>query len=324
MGDTGYVYAVARIRVKEKNLLSDSDIGMMTGMKDEKEIMDYLAGKGWGDGDPGSMDRDEFLACEEEKDLQLIKELKVPDSIFSVLSYPKRFHNLKAVIKDLCTEEAPGGLTYPLEGFEEDRLKGIISERRFKELPEYMQKVAEEAYDSLLETGDGQRCDIMIDKACLEAMRDAGKASGSRLLERYEEETVAVTDIKIAFRALRAGKDREFLEEALAECSSFDRDALINAASSGEESMMEFLYGNGYGEGADAIKESPFAFEKWCDDRVIDSLRPQKTNSLSEGPVIAYYLARENEIKTVRMILTAKANGFSEESIRERMRKMYG
>ena len=41
------------------------------------------------------------------------------------------------------------------------------------------------------------------------------------------------------------------------------------------------------------------------------------------GPIIAYYLARQNEIKTVRIILTAKANGFSEEATRERVREMY-
>ena len=37
----------------------------------------------------------------------------------------------------------------------------------------------------------------------------------------------------------------------------------------------------------------------------------------------AYVLARENEIKTVRIILSGKQNGFSEESIRERVREMY-
>jgi V/A-type H+-transporting ATPase subunit C len=34
-------------------------------------------------------------------------------------------------------------------------------------------------------------------------------------------------------------------------------------------------------------------------------------------------VARENEIKTARIILTAKQNGFPEDSIRERIREMY-
>ena len=35
---------------------------------------------------------------------------------------------------------------------------------------------------------------------------------------------------------------------------------------------------------------------------------PQKYNSFSVGPLFAYLLARENEIKTVRIILTGKLN----------------
>ena len=45
---------------------------------------------------------------------------------------------------------------------------------------------------------------------------------------------------------------------------------------------------------------------------------------MGSGPVVAYYLARQNEIRTVRIIVTAKENGFPEETIRERVRKMYG
>ena len=38
---------------------------------------------------------------------------------------------------------------------------------------------------------------------------------------------------------------------------------------------------------------------------------------------LAYLLARQNEIKTVRIILTGKQNEFPDEAIRERIREMY-
>ena len=49
----------------------------------------------------------------------------------------------------------------------------------------------------------------------------------------------------------------------------------------------------------------------------------EKYNSFSAGPILAYFLARENEIKTVRIILTGKLNNLSDDYIRERLRKMY-
>ena len=66
-----------------------------------------------------------------------------------------------------------------------------------------------------------------------------------------------------------------------------------------------------------------FAFERWCDNQVIRTIQPQKYNPFSVGPLVAYVLARENEIKTVRIILSGKQNGLPEESIRERVREMY-
>ena len=56
----------------------------------------------------------------------------------------------------------------------------------------------------------------------------------------------------------------------------------------------------------------------------MSGLMGEKHNTMGSGPVVAYYLARQNEIRTVRIIVTAKENGFPEETIRERVRKMYG
>jgi V/A-type H+-transporting ATPase subunit C len=55
----------------------------------------------------------------------------------------------------------------------------------------------------------------------------------------------------------------------------------------------------------------------------METIRPQLYNSFSLGPLVAYVLARENEIKTVRIILTGKRSGLPEEFIRERAREMY-
>ena len=50
-----------------------------------------------------------------------------------------------------------------------DRME-IIKEKDFGKLPANMQHAAEEAYESLLHTRDGQLCDVIIDKAALEAI----------------------------------------------------------------------------------------------------------------------------------------------------------
>lgn len=322
MSDLDYVYAVAQIRVKEKSLLSDMDISQLASMQDERAVLAYLEDKGWGDS-TSSGNPEAVLAAEENKTMQLVRELKIDPAVFSLLSYPNLYHNLKAGIKEICTSDSNAAAFYPDERYGREAMLRILADKDFKALPEHMRDAAERAMDVMLQTRDGQKCDVIVDRACLDAMGAAGKKQKNALLRDYVESTVAVTDIKIAVRALRTGKNTAFLKEALSPVRTLDVRALAVAASENEDSLLAFLETHGFREAAEALKESPSAFERWCDNRLIATIRPQKTNPVSMGPIIAYYLARQNEIKTVRIILTAKANGFSEEATRERVREMY-
>ena len=78
-----------------------------------------------------------------------------------------------------------------------------------------------------------------------------------------------------------------------------------------------------YADAVPALQESPSAFERWCDNRIIREIRPQQYNPFTVGPLAAFLLARENEVKTVRIILSGKWNHLREEAVRERMREMY-
>lgn len=87
--------------------------------------------------------------------------------------------------------------------------------------------------------------------------------------------------------------------------------------------LTEYLKDTVYEGAVDALRLSPSAFERWCDNQIIETIRPQLYNPFTVGPVFAYVLARENEIKTVRIILSGKRNNLPEASIRERVREMY-
>lgn len=78
-----------------------------------------------------------------------------------------------------------------------------------------------------------------------------------------------------------------------------------------------------YAGAVPALEQSPSAFERWCDNVIIESIRPQQFLAFGIGPLAAYILGRENEIKTVRIILSGKRNDLPEASIRERVREMY-
>lgn len=323
MSKTKYTYAVARIRALEVSLLTNAVIEQLLACKSAEQALQLLVEKGWGDLTAGTLDADEVLNKEEEKMWQTIREVAPDMHVFDVLSLPKLYHNLKAAIKEVCTEVENKNIFYDDCEIPGEEMFALVQNKEFDKLPGNMSATAREAFDTLLHTRDGQLCDLIIDHATLEAMLEAGKKSGEKIIEEYAQTAVAIADIKIAVRSQKTGKNAEFMKKAMVNCSEINVNQLTQAAVAGAEEIAQYLEGTSYREGADALRISPSAFERWCDNKMTDSMRSQKYESFSVGPLLAYLLARQNEIKTVRIILTGKQNEFPDEAIRERIREMY-
>lgn len=323
MADKACRFAVARTKALETSLLSNSDIDELISCKGFKACINYLIEKGWGNAESGN-NMNLILKAETEKTWENIHSMSMDESIFAPLSYPRLYHNLSAAIKDVVTQSDIGNLIYYNDvDIPGSRMRQIIEEKDFYALPEHMRAVAKEALEVMLHTKDGQLCDSIVDRGALVAMEEAAMATHNKFLTDYVKKVVAVTNIRIAVRAARTGKNKEFLDRALAPSNAININRLKTAAVSGEESVLEALSQEGFSDAAEAVRESNSAFERWCDNSIIENIKSQKYISETPGPVIAYLLARENEIKTVRIILTCKQNKVEDAQIKERVREMY-
>ncbi len=317
-----FIYAVARVRSHELSLLNESVMAQLISAPGEEDCLRILNEKGWGA--QGTSGEDMF-AAETKKTWDFIRELVPEDQmkIFDVFRLSDDYHNLKAAIKESCIGGTHPGIFVSGGTIPAGKLEEALASSDYESLPEDLQAVAQQAKELLLTTRDGQLCDITVDRAALEAIRKAGEATGEKLLRDYGELVCATGDIKIAIRAARTGKDRAFLDKALAPCSSLDTAALAEAASAGNDQILAYLERTDYADAVPELKKSLASFERWCDDRMIERIRPEIHNPFGIGPLAAYILARESEIKTVRIILAAKRNGLPEAMLRERVRETY-
>ena len=313
MADNKYIYAVARIRALELGLLNDQFIEQLIATPDMESAKRLLAEKGW----------DEDLTVEEEKIWKTMKDLGVDMSIFDVITLPKLYHNLKTAIKAVISPGDYQKAFFDGTEIDKDKMLSIVKEKSWKELPEHMQKAAQEAYESFTANQDGQICDMLVDKACLEAIIGAANKSKEQGIRDYARLVVNVANVKIASRCARTGKSIDFIKKALAKGDSLNTDRLAKAAAGGMDSIIEYLRRD-FPEQADALAKSPSAFESSCDNAIVELIRPQKTNPFTVGPLFAYALGRQNEIKTVRIVMAGKENGLPADAIRQRVRRMYG
>ena len=252
-----YTYAVARIRALEVALFSNATIDQLIACPDYEQCLQFLAEKGWGDSDTPA-EAEAVLNREEEKIWEVVKDLHVDMDKFDVLSYPKLFHNLKAAIKEVCAGEQNRHIFYDDVSVPGEAMIEIVREKEFGKLPPNMQNAAAEAYEAMLHTRDGQLCDIIIDKAALDAVYEAGKTAPDAIIRDYAESTVAVADIKIAVRSQKTAKSLEFMTRAMAECSSVNVAQLSKAALNGMDAIREYLMGTAYAEGAETRIASEF------------------------------------------------------------------
>ena len=319
MKNKDYLFAVASLRARENELLTKSDFEQLISAESYEKAVSLLNDKGYEiSGDDYSSRLDENL---NEVWDYIIKSAPEAE-ILKAFVVKNDFHNIKAILKsEVMNYSAEDYMLSPSIVSPQDMIEAI-SARDFKKLPDYMSAAAEDAAQILAKTQNAQLCDAVCDTAALEAMISLCE-DGDEILKEYANIFCLSSNIKTAFRAIKTKKSSAFLNASIAENSLLDKKEFISAALSGEDELSEFLKLKGFEEFAAAFEESPSAFEKYCDDKMISVIKKSKMTVFGISPVAAYFLAKENEIKCLRIILSAKQSRISNDIIRERMREAY-
>ncbi len=317
-----YTYAVSRIHAREIDLLSSADMEQLLSSADYGEAMSYLRGKGYGTGGEYS-DFEPMIKDETDKMWALIRELIPETEPFETLLRQTDFQNLKAAIKAVYTSEEAADCLESGGSVDPELIVEAVKLKNYGELPEFMSETAESAAEIFLKTGDGQECDIAVDRACLETILREGEESGVGVIRDYARLLAALTDIKIAVRAAHTGKTKGFAERALVPCPGLDVSALADAASKNIDEVYKCLEHTDYRDAVEALKTSMSEFEKWSDNKIMELIRGQKANPFTIAPVFAYVLAKINETKAVRIVLSGKKNDLDMGLVRERIRDLY-
>lgn len=319
---TEYASAVAAVRAMESSLLVQSDIERMTAAGSIEEISDILVSCSRS----AVSDKDKLItALETELDQvwSFLHDYAPNHKTLEILLYRNNFHNLKATLKALIMNTDAKRLFIRPSTLDLDALPEIVASKQYDVLPVYMRETAQEAYGILTRTLDGQLTDAVIDRAALEAMQNEANRLKSGFMQKYAQLTTVCADIQTAYRCSRMQKSESFLETAICGSPELDKNSLIREALKGTDALLSWLEGTSYNEAAELISSSSAQFEKWCDDALIALAEEAKLKAFGIEPLAAYYIAKEMEIKNLRILIVCKSCGASRETIIERMRRLY-
>ena len=325
--DTDYLCLSAQIRSMERELLDRVRMERMLDAPTAAEAARILTEVGYEAFDPASERELNRALLQRRLDLfeRLCRYAPEPQ-IIDVFKLKYDYHNLKAVIK------SRGG-DVSLLLVDAGRVKAEELPRRYCEtggwdfLPPAMAQAAKEGQRVLAETGDPQRSDALIDRACFAEMLTLAQDTKCEYLLDYVRATVDAANLRSVIRTLRMGRTPAFLKEFLFPGGTVSVDACMKAAVNGE--VEQTYRATALRAAAQAGKEaveaagSLTAFEKLCDDAVMAQAARARRIPFGVEVVIGFVAAREAELSNVRIIMTGRAAGISADTIRERLRESY-
>ena len=322
MKDTAYAFGTAKVRAVENTLLTKADIEQLISVKHVSDALRILSDKGYDTG-MGARSLSKIFGTEREKLWKLMDEVSCGNEFFKIFLYKNDYHNLKVLIKGLSSgKDFDNMLLHPYT-VSPELIKDAVRESKFEMLPPIMAEAAAKAYELLNRSDDTKGACMVIDKASNEALYKGAKESENDFFIELARLMIDTANAKIALRCARIGLETDEVLKALTDVGGLNVKELAANSARGFAELAEYLSSTFLAEYV-SLAESDFsAFEKQCDDLVTDKIAKAKYKAFGPEPILAYYFAKEAEIKTLHIILAGKMNGLEEDVIRKRVRKLY-
>ncbi len=319
-----YEFSIGSVRAKENSLFSSSDIEHMLGCKNTAELCRFLSDKGYGEGNSV----EQILDVRTSEMWKYLKSVAPDFEIFAPFIYSNDIHNLKAVLKGTMSGRDYSSLLLEPCTIEPNVLVKAVENRRFSAFPKWLASPADRAYEMLAHTSDARLSDAILDKACMEQMLKRAEKLNSEFVLDYFKTTVFYNNIKIAIRAARTGTDRDFLNNAFCEVEDFPAKSITDAAVKGYDVLIDTiskLSAYGCGKACEQYKISPTAFERFVDNKLIVMTKEScKRSGEGAEPLIGYLIGCEAEKKVISIIANGLRTNSDTDTIRERLRELYG
>lgn len=332
MDRNDFIQSSATIRVLEKKLLDRASLERLIEADGLEEALRYLNDSIY-QGPVAKLEKpedyEEVLKAEQLRffeELYSISPSKIP---VDLVTCKYMYHNLKVLLKEAIQEEDYRNLYVHLGDIDLKKLRDEFEGEGKKSYSDHYLDIVEEARRKYEETKDPQSMEIYIDKAYFEEMLTMAEKSGIDLFKTYVKDLIDFTNIRTILRAKRQNKDLEFLKEVIIDKGFIPKERyydFLNVTIDPDSAL--FKSSNIYKFVRRGISEyentgSLILFEREMDNYLISLAKEAKKVTYGPEVIFGYGLAKETEIKNLRIIFVSKLNKLDNDFIRERLRDSY-
>jgi V/A-type H+-transporting ATPase subunit C len=325
--DWRYAFQTARVRTLEVQMLSRAALQDMANAENLLQAADFLSGTEYAlpSGGRNFAEVENILQQRRTAVRQLFAALMLDKPVVELFKTREDFANLRLAVRRSLTEKAIG-TDYNDDGnVPAEKIELIFSEtEQFigNEIPGCVRLAVERAVLAYYENKDIRRIDYAIDNFQAEYnLRTAYKLENVFLIALFRIQ-IDLTNIRTMLRLkFTESEERDvFLKGGFVEIERF-----VNGLEPGYDALGPLFFATPYfrivetGANYLASNKSFLKVEQQCEEYLNGFLMSTAQITAGPQPVIAYLLMKENEIRTVRLILTAKKNNLDTKLIMDRI-----
>lgn len=332
MDKMNFTQAVARLRVLEKRLLTKVKIERMIDSTSEEDVLKILQESEYA-GFMVNVKRPEdyniLLKGELNRIYSLMYEVSPDPAIVDIMSLKYDYHNIKVLLKGRALDKDFSNMLIPVGTVDIEKLKLYMATEEYRELNPKMREAILQAEKVYHESKDPQKIDIILDVYMYTDMLARAKETKIDFIIDYVVRSIDFCNIKSIIRLKKQEKDVKFLKEVILSDGDIASDILIRAFNEPIETMAAKFTSLKYGEvirlGLDEYMKTGklSVFEKLSENYIMKTLKAAKYITFGPEPIFAYIIAKETEIKIIRIIMVGKLNNVDTAIIRERVREVY-
>ncbi len=319
--DWRYTFQTAQVRALEMQMLTRATLLDMANAESFETAVDLLAASEYAlpQGSKNFAEMENILQLRRTELRQLFADLMIDEPIAELFRTRDDFANLRLAVRRTLTEK-PLGTDYSNDGnVPAEQFEKVFEEESYALFPDYMQQAVERAVlayyqnldPALREQKDIRQIDYAIDRLQAEYnLKEARRLENIFLLGLFRIQ-IDLTNIRTMLRLKFTESE---LRNVFLEGGYVELERLRNGLDIDYEALGSLFFVTPYyqiiqaGASYLASNKSFLKLEQQCDQHIIGYLKTTIQITAGPQPIVAYLLMKENEIRTVRLILTAKKN----------------
>ena len=328
MKESDFTHAIAIIRVYEKRLLSKQNFDRIIDSNSYEDALKILF-ESLNLNKADNIKYEEILKYDLKETFEKIRKVCPFKEVIDFICIKYDYHNLKVSLKGKYLNKDFSNLFSELGKYDTKELNDHILNEDFDYFDTDVRMSILDSISAFERSNDPQVLEIKLDKGLYKSLIKLAKDLKSDLALNIIKYSIDFINFKTLLRIKRRGENVKLFENAVIEDGFINSKMLIDIYSDNLDGLYKYFrsykHGDVFSEGLKYyLQYNNFShFEKLADDFIMNITKPFKYKIFGMEPIISFLNAKENEIKTLRIILVGKINNISPYSIRERIREVY-